>query len=316
VRSRVPLLWSLVALLVSAPLVWIALHSEQADADLDRGALAISPCGLRGTPTSSGYRHVIWIWMENHSYEQIINSGEAPFENELAQVCGLATDYHAVTHPSLPNYLAATSGSTYGIHTDPGPGLPAPAAAPSLFGEIRSSGQQWRTFAESMPGNCRPIGGHGYARNPAVYYRDARTMCSRWDVPMGTPTSGPLASALRHDRLPALSVIIPSLCHSTHARRCDVDVGDAWLSRLLTTMVHSRAYRGGDTAIFLTWDEGSRSHTQHIPLIVVSPTTARGTVVPARYDHYSLLRTTAVLLHVRPLGKAASAPSMRSAFGL
>lgn len=131
---------------------------------------------------------------------------------------------------------------------------------------------------------------------------------------MGTPTIGPLARDLRDGRLPAFRLIIPNLCHATHG--CRVAVGDSWLSRLVTHIVHSRAYRDGHTAIFLTWDEGKRDIGQHIPLIVVSPTTRPGTAISTRYDHYCLLKTTAELLHVPAPGKARAAPSMRRAFGV
>jgi phosphatidylinositol-3-phosphatase len=70
---------------------------------------ASGPCGTAAAPPA--YRHVIWIWMENHSYSDIIgNTAQAPYINSLASSCGVATDYHNTTHPSLPNYLAATSG--------------------------------------------------------------------------------------------------------------------------------------------------------------------------------------------------------------
>jgi phosphatidylinositol-3-phosphatase len=52
--------------------------------------------------------------MENKAYDEIIGNFAAPYENALARDCGLATEYHAVTHPSLPNYIAMTSGSTMG----------------------------------------------------------------------------------------------------------------------------------------------------------------------------------------------------------
>jgi hypothetical protein len=55
--------------------------------------------------------HVVWIWFENHSYGAIVGSGSAPFINrEVIRRCGLATNYHSLVHPSLPNYIAATSG--------------------------------------------------------------------------------------------------------------------------------------------------------------------------------------------------------------
>jgi len=312
-RARATLLWLLVALLVAAPLLAATLEPERAEAGPTAVPLTTSPCGLVGPAAALSYRHVIWIWMENHSYGQILHSAHAPFENSLAEACGLATSYHAVAHPSLPNYLAATSGETFGVHSDVWPAHRS-IHAPSLFGELRRSGRQWRTYAESMAANCSPHGPHGYARNPAADYRDARRQCSRWDVPLGTPTAGALVRALHHGRLPAFSLVLPNLCHSTHS--CPVAAGDAWLSRLVTQIVHSPAYRRGHTAVFLTWDEGRHDLGQHIPLIVVSPTTPRGAVSSTRYDHYSLLRTTAELLHVPAPGHARSARSMRQAFGL
>src|SRR5262249_50214783 len=66
------------------------------------------PCGTLATPPS--YTHVIWVWMENHSYDTIIGNSQAPYINTLAGQCGLATNYHNISHPSLPNYIAGTSG--------------------------------------------------------------------------------------------------------------------------------------------------------------------------------------------------------------
>jgi hypothetical protein len=53
--------------------------------------------------------------MENHSFGQIIGNTGAPFINDLAASYGLAANYTSVAHPSLPNYLALTGGSTFGI---------------------------------------------------------------------------------------------------------------------------------------------------------------------------------------------------------
>src|SRR5436305_15341235 len=74
---------------------------------------ASSPCGWR---TSTTYRHVVWIWMENRTYASVVTKGS--HLASYAARCGLATQYYAVTHPSLPNYLAASSGSTGGVTRD------------------------------------------------------------------------------------------------------------------------------------------------------------------------------------------------------
>jgi hypothetical protein len=68
--------------------------------------------------------HIFFIMMENHATNQIIgNTADAPFINQLAHRFGLATNYHGVTHPSLPNYLAAISGDIQGIYDDCKAGL-------------------------------------------------------------------------------------------------------------------------------------------------------------------------------------------------
>lgn len=70
-----------------------------------------APCGTLAL-SSTNYTHVVWIWMENHSYNEIIGSPEAPYINSIAGECGLATNYHNISHPSLPNYVAGTSPSS------------------------------------------------------------------------------------------------------------------------------------------------------------------------------------------------------------
>ena len=73
-----------------------------------RVTMASRPCGsVVKAPT---YKHIVSNFFENHSYSTIIGSSEAAYFNFLAAKCGLATNYHNVTHPSLPNYISATSG--------------------------------------------------------------------------------------------------------------------------------------------------------------------------------------------------------------
>src|SRR5436309_3134362 len=67
------------------------------------------PCGTASGPAN--LQHVVWIWMENRDYSEVIGSSAAPYENQLATQCGVATNYTAVATPSLPNYIAAVSGS-------------------------------------------------------------------------------------------------------------------------------------------------------------------------------------------------------------
>ena len=90
-------------------------------------ALAMAAAGVdhagnvaadRGAPDGAP-SHIFYIMMENHGYSQIIgNTADAPYVNELAAANGLATNFHGVTHPSLPNYLSMLSGDYQGIWDD------------------------------------------------------------------------------------------------------------------------------------------------------------------------------------------------------
>jgi hypothetical protein len=254
------------------------------------------PCGTASTPPN-GYDHVIWVWMENKAYSSVVGSGNAPYENSLANSCGLATNYHATTHPSLPNYIAATSGDYWGIADDNGPGS-HPLAVPSIYSQVRAAGKTWRDYEESATGNC-PLSSSGqYAvkHDPAPYYTGVRTDCQSWDMPLGTTTSGNLRNDLNNNTLPDYAFITPNLCNDTHD--CSVATGDAWLQNWLPLIFASPAYQAGRTALILTWDENDGSAGNQIPAIVVSPSTVPGTRSSTAFNHYSLLKTTEQMLGI------------------
>jgi hypothetical protein len=265
---------------------------------------------------------VIWIWMENQNYDSIIGSTYAPFTNRLAASCGLAMNYHNITHPSLPNYIAATSGSTLGITDDCDPAQ-CSRNAESLFGQVAAAGMTWTEYAESMPTACElrdddsgthPSGAYTAHHDPAAYYLPLRNQCRQRIVPLGTPSAGALERGLRTGEIPAYSFISPNDCDNTHD--CPVSTGDVWLSRWVTAIVSSRAYQAGRTVLFITWDEGEKGGASdcalntdsagcHVAMLVVSPSTPRGTRSAKLFNHYSLLKTTEQLLGIRAyLGRA------------
>jgi phospholipase C len=250
------------------------------------------------------------IVMENHDYSQVIGSSSAPYENQLANQCGLATNYTAIAHPSLPNYIAMTSGSTQGITDDANPGS-HPLAVSSIFGQVSS-----KSYEESMPSNCYGSDSYPYSahHNPEAYYTLVAADCAVNDVPMGSASSGALLDNVNAGTLPAFSFVTPNQCNNTHD--CSVATGDAFLSDLLPKVFAGPDYQAGRLAVFLTWDENDNSAGNHVPMIVASPYTTPGTQSATSYNHYSFLRTVEEALHVPLLGNAASANSMVSAFKL
>ena len=272
---------------------------------------AARPCGRAEKPTPRVV-HVIWIWMENRYFDRIIGSPSAPFINALARRCGLATNYRAVAHLSMPNYIAATSGGTWGIGDD-GPPTGHPLAVPSIFEQARSA----RTYEESMPVNCDGASSGDYAvkHNWEAYYTGIRNACNARDVPLGTTAAGALAQAPATGALPAFAFVTPNLCDDMHD--CPTASGDRWLARWLPEITASPDHRAGDTVIFITWDENDGADGNHVATIVVSPSTRPGTRSGEAFTHYSLLRTTEELLGIPAhLGLATEAASMRTAFDL
>jgi phospholipase C len=286
-------------------------------------AAAPGPCGTATTPPA--YRHVIWIWMENHSLGDIIgNRSQAPYVNSLAASCGLATDYHVTTHPSLPNYLTATSGTAQGslpatTYLDCDVSVVCDMTVGSIFGQ----GESWKAYEESMPSNCYKSNSGEYAvrHNPAVYYTSL-SGCASKDVPYTQ-----LATDLADNALPAFSFITPNLIDDMHDGT--IAQGDAWLASHLPAILNSKQYQSGTTAVFITWDEGSGGYPIEdcddtsvtdtscvVPTIVISPSTPAGTTSGSFFDHYSLLGTTEQLLGLPKLASASSAPTMTAAFHL
>jgi hypothetical protein len=265
-------------------------------------ATAIHPCGKTGAAAPKRWAHVVWIVMENRSYSDLLGPSGPQYMRSLAAACGSATNFHAETHPSLPNYIAMTSGSTHGVRDDASP--PAhPLRGASLFSQL---GGRWRALQESMPKPCLRVNAGLYApkHNPAAYYTGIRHACQKQDVRLGTTP----------DLSARFTFITPNLCHDTHS--CPLSSGDQYLAALMPKIVNSTQYRAGKTAVFITYDEDDGSQSNRIPTLVISPVTQPGTTAATRFSHYSLLRTTEEMLGLKKLGAAKNAPSMRAAFGL
>jgi phosphatidylinositol-3-phosphatase len=278
------------------------------------------PCGTLSL-SSTKYTHVVWIWMENHSYSEIIGSPEAPYINSIAGECGLATNYHNISHPSLPNYIAGTSALPLAelkpFSSDCNPSHKCSTARESIFGQVPS----WKAYEESMPTNCdrRNSGEYAVRHNPPPYYTKLKE-CEAKDVPY-TQLSGDLASGT----LPAFSFVTPNLIDDMHDGT--IAQGDEWLKANLPAIVSSSEYQSGSVAVFVTWDEGEGGSSNecatnttdvgcHVATIVLSPSTAPGTQSSTLFNHYSLLGSTEQLLGASLLDEAQGANSMLTAFNL
>lgn len=280
------------AAVMLAGVVFGAVAAPAANAVDAVPAAASGTAGPCGTLTAApAYSHVVWIWMENHSYGDIIGSSAAPYINSLANECGLATNYHNLSHPSLPEYIGGTSGlalsSLKAFDSDCSVSKKCSTAAPSIFGQ----GETWKAYQESMPSNCDPSNSGEYAvrHDPPPYY-STLTGCATNDVPYTQ-----LATDLANNALPAFSFITPNLIDDMHDGT--IPQGDTWLANNVPTILNSTEYQGGTTAVFVTWDEGTGGKSGencvtnttdpscHVATIVISPSTAAGSSSATLFNH-------------------------------
>ncbi|MGI0091967.1 MAG: alkaline phosphatase family protein [Nitrososphaerales archaeon] len=260
-------------------------------------------------------KHVVIILMENTEYFDVIGSSSAPFENVLANNYSLATQYYAITHPSLPNYLALIGGSTFGVTTDCSL-VQCLQNSTNLTDLLVQHDYSWKEYAESMQANCsrQPSLDGLYApkHDPFVYFKDVTgndgtgatsTYCDSHVVPFTRFTND-----LQSNDLPNYAFITPNLCNDAHD--CSLAYADNWLSTHVSQIIDSTSF--SSTVIFIVYDEGSTNlgfsnfNGGHVACIAVSPFVKSHYRSIVQYSHYSLLATVESIFGVGSLGRGDS----------
>jgi hypothetical protein len=257
--------------------------------------------------------HIVVIVFENKEERQVIGSSAAPTFTAMARSYVQLTRYTAITHPSLPNYLAIFSGSAFNDPPDCGPGPGCAYPAPSVFGQALALGKTARSYEESMPRPCDRSDSGAYAvrHNPWAYIPGETAACRSGDVPAGTPSGGALASAVRAGTLPSVGLITPNLINDAH----DGTLGqaDAWLRRWIPVIMSGPDWRHGRLAIAVVFDEGDPG--LRVPFVLIAPGLS-GAVTRQPWDHYALTRLIDQIIGAPPLRQAAGAPGLAQRLGL
>jgi phosphatidylinositol-3-phosphatase len=255
------------------------------------GLLLGTGCGQPAAPVAAT-SHVFVIVMENKSPAE---ARAGPFTASLAARYGVAENYRAITHPSVPNYLALTSGSTWGVTDDSYHSLPKR----DIGSQLTAAGISWRAYMQGFqPGGCltSPLP-YDPGHNPFAFYGGG---CPDNVVPM-TMLGADLTGAT-----PTLAWLGPDLCNDEH--NCPVSVGDGWLRQTVGEVMASPAWLNHGV-LFVTWDEDDGSGDNHVLTLVIAPGLGHR-VSRLAYDHYSLLASIERLLGVSRLGQAAFASPM------
>ncbi len=296
---RLPLLASALLVVAATALVAPGVDASPLPSDADIAGSASA------TPTK-----VLAFLEENHSYSQM--RSQMPYLFSLAQQYGYATNWTAIRHPSLPNYLAIAGGSTFGVTDDSAPAVNALKVGPanSIFDQALDAGRTARTYAEGMTSNCALASAAQYAvrHNPWTYFAASGARCGQFDV--GLPS---LLANAENATLPNVGMVIPNVCNDAH--NCTLAVADGWLKTYLGTVLASPDFTSGRLVVVVTADEDDRLNDNNV-LTVVMHAGMSSEVVTTPLTHYSLTRYYAQVLGVSPLRNGATAPDMRAAFGL
>jgi hypothetical protein len=223
--------------------------------------------------------HIVVVVLENQSYADIIDRGNAPFIAQLAKRGANFTNAFGIAHPSQPNYIALFSGSTQGIADN----RPHTVRALNLADQLRRVGGRFVGYVErGSPRKHNPwqsfAGGRGVEQDFATFPRD-------------------------FNALPQVSFVIPNLDHDMHDG--SIADGDGWLRQRLGAYAEWSATT--NNLLVVTFDEDDGSASNRIATIFFG-----GPVKPGNYgtriDHYRVLRTIQALFQLPPLGRSALVP--------
>lgn len=334
-RRRRALILAGITAFVLALIVWVdpwrvAAEIRDELSGVSTGPVAVSNVCGTSRPAPKQYEHVIWIMEENQPLSHVIGYKYAPFLTSLSKECAYSTNFSdneprslfTPGYHSLSHYVATLSGSNCmsgnnrngsscitNDHIGP---TKQSLSSMSLFQQVSEAGRQWRSYQESAPSSCSLTGKKPYTprHDGALFFSAIRNQCRSWDVPIpaynhyeDAPT-GPLAEAIRNDKLPAFSYITPNLNHDMHDG--SVKAGDGWLKSYLELLFTSPEYRSGKTAVFVIWDEAPRKG-QPLPNLVIAPS-VHGGAVKVDANGFGVLGTTEALLGLSKLGCASGLP--------
>lgn len=275
------------------------------------------------------FTSVFVIVMENTSLGTLqiaMNNNGAPQLAALKSKYATGADYHGVTHPSVPNYLALTSGDTQGAMCDCSTDVTQPVCtsancngvlgscycgtnAKSIADQLEAGTMSWQAFGENMGTPCNPVDAGNYTAKhvPFLYYtgvlNDA-ARCRQHVVDL---------SSFDPNNPPRFSFIVPNTVHDMEdprpATAQNILNGDGWIGPQVSAITSSSAYKRGGLLV-VVWDEDDASggvggSDDPIPIFLMSPFAKSNDYVSTlRADHYSMLATLEDGLMLPRIGNA------------
>jgi phospholipase C len=315
------------------------------------GFAALLGMVVGATPASASngvpnFQHMFVIMMENTGFDSLIGNPNALFINEVAANDGLAMNYFGVTHPSQPNYIAATAG-VQGNDSD----SPEVLSNLNIVDQVEASGRSWKAYMQAYSqcvGDVLQLSSCGnqlYERkhNPFISFADVRSSTARL---ANIVDFGQFSSDLASGNVANYVWISPDQCHDMHGRFSStpasdpcafqhvqglISAGDTFLQSTVGAITSSSTWQNSNSVIFIMWDESDFTGTGfqmfgddsgccdsipgegggHVVSLVISSRNDSMRRSGVAFNHYSLLSTIEHAWNLGCLGFTCDAPTVR-----
>ena len=285
--------------------------------------------GSNSNPTgaASSASHVFVVVLENANYDSVIDSKSMPYLNSLMPQGGLATNYFANFHPSIPDYFMLTTGQSVTM-TDSFKGV---VMDDNIARELMNAGKTWKAYAQSIP-SAGYMGQdvYPYSRHhiPFTYFSDVQQNTTQQ---MNIVPLTQLATDITGNMLPNYAMIVPD--QQSNAHDCPVGfppgettackftdrlaaADDFLKTQIAPILANAEFQRNG--LLVITFDESAGDHTNgggKVVTLLLGPRVRVGFQSTTQYAHESLLRLSLSALGINTFpGQAATAPAMDEFF--
>jgi acid phosphatase len=242
--------------------------------------------------------HIILVWMENKGYSQIMNSSSAPYINSLVPEGTLFRNFHALGHPSYPEYLKFFSGSDHGKKDDKcieG----APYTTPNLYTQLLQKSKTFAWYSEDLPERKDAClsGKYVERHNPTQAFSNVPPSVNKsWE---DFPTN--------YAALENVVCISPNLENDMHDG--SILQGDTWLKENLGELI---TWCKTHNSVFIVYyDEDNGTADNKIPVLAVGEPVQKNHTSDKHYDHYNMTRTILEIYGAEQIGNSKSSTAIR-----
>ena len=197
--------------------------------------------------------HVWIINEENHGHEEIVGNSQMPYYNQLINQYGLAGQFYADQHSSLPALMWYVAGASVTSNNNT---VSCDNSQDNIVREVLKKGYTWRSYQEDLPypgfqGLYSPNDLYYRRHNPLIDFTDA---CPSTGQDVNSVPLTQMAADFSQRSTVNFAWITPNVNDDAH--NGPLKFADDWLQwHIPDILARPEFARGGDGMLFIVWDE-------------------------------------------------------------